>query len=558
MPKRLFVHFLIGAFLLLSVSALAAYHHMGEQDSPNFQETYPQKVGTMLDSCTLCHKGGSIETKPGKFQTVGSCQYCHQVYGYDGSGDITATLNQYALDYLNNGRNAAALALIEDIDSDSDGYSNIAEINAGHFPGNADDDPSKTPAPSRVYSKAQIDSLTQHSQLQIMNTHKSGDYYGTYSGVTMESFLDAVGLADDATDILTYSPDGWQQGFPMNFDQAEANNLYPVRGTYPQATFFYDEQADQAISAVGWCDYSSASIQAAIQKGLGHGDAIEVEGGLALLLATSYEGAALEPAVLNDSNKIDGEGPFRVVPPQVVIGPPDQASTSQDQDVIWPFEDALDHNAGFSPKCVTMIQVNPLPEGSVPLDILEAGWNFSDAGKLVVFGAVEPQKAALVHEGKIINAQVDAGVILSAQNLAVADLANQDKIPSGYSFPFGVQDLTVTTAAARADANLTLDFGQPFDEDAVLFKIDLNGEWHAVSFTASPAAGTAQVALIDGDAVSDLDGVVNGEIIDPIVLALPSDSGDSGCVLAPNAAFSLEWLLVALFPALALIRRRKR
>ena len=88
-----------------------------------------------------------------------------------------------------------------------------------------------------------------------------------------------------------------------------------------------------------------------------------------------------------------GEGPFRVVPPQRLPGPPDQASTSKYQDVIWPFDEPelyTDHNAGFSSKCVTVVKVEPLPEGTTDIDTLEAGWEYVRDGKVVVYGAIDP------------------------------------------------------------------------------------------------------------------------------------------------------------------------
>ena len=69
--------------------------------------------GTALDSCTLCHTGSP-------------------------SG---SNLNSYANAYAANGYNFAA---IEALDSDGDGFSNIAEINARTFPG----DPASKPAAS--------------------------------------------------------------------------------------------------------------------------------------------------------------------------------------------------------------------------------------------------------------------------------------------------------------------------------------------------------------------------------------------------------------------------
>lgn len=40
-------------------SVFAAYHHEGENDASRFLGAYPDKAGTKLDNCNLCHKGGS-------------------------------------------------------------------------------------------------------------------------------------------------------------------------------------------------------------------------------------------------------------------------------------------------------------------------------------------------------------------------------------------------------------------------------------------------------------------------------------------------------------------
>lgn len=89
--------------------------------------------------------------------------------------------------------------------------------------------------------------------------------------------------------------------------------------------------------------------------------------------------------------KLDGEGPFRVVPPQKVPGPPDQSSNYEgNDDIIWPFDASADHNAGYATRSATMIRVDPLPDGTTDIDTLEAGWNYVDEGKIVVYGAVDP------------------------------------------------------------------------------------------------------------------------------------------------------------------------
>jgi hypothetical protein len=74
----------------------------------------------------------------------------------------------------------------------------------------------------------------------------------------------------------------------------------------------------------------------------------------------------------------------------VIPGPPDQASTSKRQDVIWPYNSDYDHNAGASTRSTTIIKVAPLPPGTTDIDLLEAGWNYIDENKIVIYGALDP------------------------------------------------------------------------------------------------------------------------------------------------------------------------
>jgi hypothetical protein len=90
----------------------------------------------------------------------------------------------------------------------------------------------------------------------------------------------------------------------------------------------------------GWCNYSSpwAAVCGSAGRGritkrqplycgfAGHGQdhyacrenesVIVNPEGLKMLLAFKRDGEYLAPGVLNLQNKLDGEGPFRVVPPQ--------------------------------------------------------------------------------------------------------------------------------------------------------------------------------------------------------------------------------------------------
>lgn len=85
-----------------------------------FNSTYGTS-GTALNTCTLCHPGGR-----------------------------TSQLNSFAQDFL--GQNHAFTASLEQKDSDGDGYSNLAEIQARTFPGDASSKPASDTTPPVVTS----------------------------------------------------------------------------------------------------------------------------------------------------------------------------------------------------------------------------------------------------------------------------------------------------------------------------------------------------------------------------------------------------------------------
>ncbi len=374
--------------LFNSTSIYAAYNHFDDTDSEKFRTVYPAVVGTKLDSCTLCHGGGSY-TSGGKTTTLGSCQWCHYVtnYGEESSPEnLQRTLNQYGKDYLANGRDPAAFSIIEALDSDGDTYSNKAEIEAIRYPGDAADTPAKVPAPSRVFTLEELENMPQHTQFMMMNASKSDDSYTRYTGVAMEALIKSIAL-NGATGITVFSPDGFATYHPFN--QTSNPNSYHVYGTCPQGTFYYNETADIAESATGWCDYTSPGC-----AGQENGGPIINPDGLKMLLAIKHDGEYLTPGVLNAQNKLDGEGPFRVVVPQKNPAPADQRSTASDatdpDKWVWPYSNSTDHNAGFSSRTVTMIRVEPLPEGTTDINIIEAGWPYVDQNKIVIYGAINP------------------------------------------------------------------------------------------------------------------------------------------------------------------------
>ncbi len=196
----------------------AAYHHSGDTDSSLALQAYPAIADTKLDNCALCHTGGKYLNYKGKEVSLGSCQWCHYSFGYDESGDIGTILNGYGKAYKENGKSESVFSTIENLDSDGDSYSNSAEIAALRYPGNENDDPTKVAAPFKVYSLEQLEDMPSHSQIMLMNTHKSGDFYAEYTGVTMAKFLNRSKILESATGITAYAPDGWAQYHPLEED----------------------------------------------------------------------------------------------------------------------------------------------------------------------------------------------------------------------------------------------------------------------------------------------------------------------------------------------------
>jgi hypothetical protein len=542
--------------LVNAVTVFAAYHHEGEQDANKFLTAHPDKAGTKLDHCALCHGGGQYENK-GKLVTLGSCQWCHYSYGYDGSGNIEDTMNAYGMAYKNAGRSVAAVTAIDGADSDDDGYTNIQEIDSETYPGNSNDHPGLAKAPYRIYTKEQLESMPQHTQFLLMNTSRSGDFYAEYTGVPMKELLDDAGILPSATGIIVYAPDGWAQTHPLYYD--EDIEMYHVYGNlpgktwqYPSAAYYYNDQADIAKNTIdGWCDYSAPSCVGRV-----HGDPIHNNGGLKAILAYKREGVYMDAGFLTDENKLDGEGPFRVVPPQKYVNAPDQSSKASNQNVKWPYNEDWDHNAGASTRTVTIIKVEPLPEGTTDIDVLEAGWNYVDQEKIIIYGAIDGTDSngngILDSEEKEYGSgdfdedgipdykDADTSCFRQANNLnsillhcdegAFANVsALTDDDPSitqsgkpTVVFPYGAMRFSITGISPGSSVDVDMVFPDNVPDYAQFYKITSTG-WKEIKFGSNNGDAKITVKFKDGDPATDGDGIANGVIVDPGALGVPSE-----------------------------------
>lgn len=125
MNKNVSIGLMLTVVVLIGIPGTLAFSsYLG-----SFNAQY-NTANTRLDTCGVCH------TDPA------------------GGG----ARNPYGIDYANNGRSFTA---IETFDSDGDGFSNLAEINALTFPGDPKDFPAPTPpAPTASVSFAVTDSST--------------------------------------------------------------------------------------------------------------------------------------------------------------------------------------------------------------------------------------------------------------------------------------------------------------------------------------------------------------------------------------------------------------
>jgi len=156
--------------------------------------------------------------------------------------------------------------------------------------------------------------------------------------------------------------------------------------------------------------------------------------------------------------------------------------------------------------------------------------------------------AKIVSTGEILFALTATGVTANA--------------PNNINFPFGVIDYS--TSVTGASQTIRLTFSTPLPAKPVLYKVNSAG-----IYTLLPAAvwttvdaNTVDVTLTDGNVQTDLDGVVNGVIHDPLALggsAAPvTASGGGGCVVNPTASFDPTMLGMLLLSGLYGFNRRMR
>lgn len=355
------------------VSSRSYKGHENDQDANNLVRVYPSIAGTRLDDCQTCHRAGFEGTDTRRIYN--SCEYCHLIpfpdkkYKSGVPGDFEDTLNPFGKAYKEAGRSQAALHQISNMDTDGDGHSNTEEISSLCYPGNPDSKPNQPLAPFLTYDRKKLAGLPTHEQVLLMNTHKQKyDDYVLFKGVRLRDLLHSAGVdLKTAPGVTVFAPDGYSQDLSMS----------DIMREFPRGTFYRVPEFQDPEKNLG-------RYPERIQRRLGDTDTIPDS--LWLLIAYEADNHDLTPAHYQSSTgRLSGEGPYRLVTPQLTPGRPDRGSSSQRYHDGWDFDETIDHNAGRSVRGACVIRVNPMPEGFEEYD-WKNGWSLIDDGKIVIFG----------------------------------------------------------------------------------------------------------------------------------------------------------------------------
>lgn len=127
----------------------------------------------------------------------------------------------------------------------------------------------------------------------------------------------------------------------------------------------------------------------------------------------------------------------------------------------------------------------------------------------------------------------------------------QSSLPAGYAYPYPAVDFKAEQCAMNSDLTVTLTFAGTVPANAVLLKYEAMATPPWQRFTPSSIIGNQVTYTIRDGGALDGDKAVNGEFIDPVILAAPPAAGAQGI---PTLS---EWALALLTALLGLLGWRQ-
>jgi hypothetical protein len=281
-------------------------------------------------------------------------------------------------------------------------------------------------------------------------------------------------------------------------------------------------------------------------------------------------------AILDDE-LVEGDEAFNVTLSNVVggasLGTPATANVTITDDDPPPTQDS--NGDGLSDADAIALGLDPYdPDGDTDndtiSDVLEVGSDVDnplDGDLDGVIDALEPGTDAAdasvasglpLVGGGTVKITTAAGEVLSGVSAAAASDG-----PAGINFPVGMLSYR-TTAPAGGTVAVQMEFSSDLPVNLAMYKVDNAGTYRelAASLWTRVNARRVDLALTDGDTLTDLDGMVNASIDDPVAPAeaVPvsgGGGGGGGCTLDSAGQKDPVWLLLLLaMHALRASRRR--
>jgi hypothetical protein len=373
--------FLPAAVILIATGYSAYKGHADDSDVNALLAAYPKLQGSAMDSCATCHRSGEVPdaAMPGKMRRENHCDFCHVIHVQQ-KREAKETLNRYGAAYLAAGRGAKAVQALANRDPDGDGFSNEAEFLRGTNPGAPESNPSARIAPFRVYTVAEMRSMSPVVRETVfVNTTKSrsGDSYSEYRGNRVYEVLQAAGIAESADSVDFISLDGYERTHTIEELKKQWPQGAPVMGL-----------GNRELGPCGWVNYLASGL-----------DANTPLAAAAILFAFEENGRKLDTAGMDpQTGRIVGAGPLRLIVPQSRISPPDLGQRADPSCAsriaeAYRFHEDYDHNGGKCSSAIIAVRVHPLPKGTRDYAWETVREQFISGEKIVLFGALKPQGA---------------------------------------------------------------------------------------------------------------------------------------------------------------------
>lgn len=228
-----------------------------------------------------------------------------------------------------------------------------------------------------------------------------------------------------------------------------------------------------------------------------------------------------------------------------------------------------DPTASSCSRSATSLKIEPLPQGTTDIDLLEAGWGYVDQKKIIIYGAIEgtdsngngvldseegtdtaddidddgtpdyldSDTAAVRHPKGVekIRLHTSKGNFSNVACIGDDDPSLPQSGKPSRQFPYGVNRFLITGLSAGESVTLSMEFPDAISTTAQYYKVSSSGQWRKIDFGSNDGDNRIILTLTDGNPLTDADGIANGTIDAPGALTTTTSSaashsgGGGGC-----------------------------